>query len=202
MIIIFDLDYALLDTIKFKKDLAKVYSMSSKKWLVFYLDFLKKYKNFNLEKFLEFIIKQEKLNQKDIEKIKIRFNDFEKNINNYLFPKSSELVKKLAQKKNKLFLVSYGDKEWQKLKIEKLKIKKYFSKIITTDKNKEQLFDFLKNNKNDIIIINDNARESIAMQKTLKNSQLFLIKGPYSENVKHNLKTYHIGELIQLIDNK
>jgi len=196
MIIIFDLDYTLLDTKKFKAGLANALDLSIDDFEKSYLENFKNKKlNYNLEKHLKI------LKQKNTQKLK----QFFKSLDQYLFPDSIKILKKLGsapvkarvkKNNNKLILLSFGNKEWQKQKINNLSIKDYFDKIILTDIDKAKILKTLQKTKEKILIINDNAREILEMKKVLKNCNIFLTKGPYCDNVSHNLKTHTLNELL------
>lgn len=182
MTIIFDLDYTLLDTKKFKAGLARTLGLNIDDFKRSY--FKNKKINYNLNKHLKI------LNQKETIKIK----EFLKKLDKYLFPESINVIKKL-KKNNKLILLSFGDKAWQKQKINNLSIKDYFDEIILTDKNKIEALKPFLNTKERILIVNDNAREALEMKKVLKNCDILLTKGPYSDNIKHNEKIHSLSEL-------
>jgi hypothetical protein len=99
-----------------------------------------------------------------------------------------EKIKKL-KKNNFLILLTFGNKSWHKRKVENLKIKKYFDKIILVDKHKTSALKFLKNKKDKILVVNDKAKETKEVIKAIR-ADVFLIKGPYSENVKHKFKIH------------
>jgi len=185
MIIIFDLDYTLLDAKKLKQGLAKALGLTAREFEKSYLEHFKNKKiNYNFEKHLQIL---DKKHTPQIDK-------FFKNLDQYLFPQSLNILKKLKTN-NKLILLSFGNKNWQKQKINNLNIKKYFDKIILTDKSKAEILKQLQGTKDKILIINDNARETLEMQKTLKNAKVFLVKGVYANNCEHDLEVKNLAEL-------
>jgi hypothetical protein len=122
-------------------------------------------------------------------------------INQFVFSEAEIILKHLHRPDNKIILVTHGDKKWQKEKIKNLKIKKYFDKIIITDKNKSSRLKFLTKKKDKIIIINDNARENEYLLKLLPCSQAILIKGIHSENIKSK-KVYNLKQAVKILLNK
>lgn len=209
MLIIFDLDYTLLDTLEFKKGLAEALNLE---FDVYHKNCKKYFKDkdilYNLEKHLK-ILEQENSD------FKINEN-FLSNIGKYLFPEADDILKKMKDAGHKLVLLTYGDVQWQKMKVENLKIKKYFDEIIYTDKGKGEV---IRNSKTPlapllerggpgsthplplsrgeekILIVNDNARECLEMREAIGDCEIFLVKGRYSENVEHDLEIRELGEI-------
>ncbi|MBI4812068.1 HAD family hydrolase [Candidatus Falkowbacteria bacterium] len=192
MIIIFDLDYTLLDAAKFKNGLAKVLGLSRKEFNLSYKKHFKNKKiNYNPERHLLILEKEGKKLPLNAKK---RVVCFLRNINKFLFSGAEEKIRKLG-KKNFLILLTLGDKSWQARKMKNLKIKKYFDKIILVDKHKTGALKFLKNKKDKILVVNDKAKETKEILKMI-NAKTFLIKGPYSKNIKHKFEIHKsIGQL-------
>ncbi|MFH0856455.1 MAG: HAD hydrolase-like protein [bacterium] len=194
MLIIFDLDYTLLDTLGFKKGLAEALNLE---FDVYHENCKKHFKDtnilYNLEKHLK-ILEQENSG------VKIK-DDFFSSIGSYLFPEAEDILKKMKNAGHKLVLLTYGDVKWQKQKVENLKIKKYFDEIIYTDKKKsktEELRDFLiKNAIHKFLIVNDNAKECLEIKEVFEECEIFLVKGRYSENAEHD---FEIRELVKILD--
>ncbi|NCF74894.1 MAG: HAD hydrolase-like protein [Xanthomonadaceae bacterium] len=195
MIVIFDLDYTLLDSKKFRQDLASVFDMNIDEFNKYYEKYFKsKSLNYGIEEHLKILKKQKQINFTEEKKIKQKLNIFFKKMDDYLFPGVEKALKYFRNNGNKLILISFGNLDWQKLKIDNLKIKKYFDKIILEDsaKGKNDFLKSLKNSQEKILIINDNAKETFAMAKLLgKNCKFKIIQGPYSYNIKHKEKIYN-----------
>lgn len=201
MIIIFDLDYTLFDAKKFRAGIAAILNLSLKEFdEKYHVKYFKSKKiNYNFKKNLEIIKGEDKdLNTGLLEK---KFDKFLLKINKYLFPEAEEILRRLKRAGHILILFTFGDKELQKQKVDNLRIKKYFAKIVFTAKEKNLPFNFLKNKKEKIYIINDNAKESLLMKKYIKKGEIILIKGPYSYNAKHNLRVRTRKQLLNFINN-
>jgi len=197
MIFVFDLDYTLFNANNFKKKLARVLGFKEKDFILSYNKYFKEdNKNYNIERHLK-IMQQEGIII-NYQKTKKRVTDFFKTINVYVFPGVESALEALKKNGHLLFLLSYGDLCWQRLKINNLDIKKYFDKIIIAEQAKNKRLDFINNKTSDLIIINDNAKESLALKKALGRGEIFLIKGPYSNNIKHNLKIYKLKDCLTL----
>jgi len=139
MILLFDLDYTLLDTKRFKET------------------------------------------HKEPE-----YKNFDKEINNYLFPETEKTLSYLKNQGHKLILLTLGEPNFQKSKVDNSKIKKYFEKIVYEPKNKAEntLLKDLSMGDEDIIIINDKKEESNEMQKVLGNkSKIFLVADEGYKNI-------------------
>lgn len=197
MIIIFDLDRTLFDTEKLKKDIANVLNISNKQYnkdcKKYFTDKEKVYNPYELLRILK--------SEKRISSIK----DYKEKLegllavnNRYLFPGAIDAIKKFKKQGDKLILISVGYKLWQKKKINSLSLKKYFNRIIILEREKYKNLGFLKNDPSadgdKILIINDNAGESLDMKKAIGECEVCLIRGPYSKNIKHNFKLCNIKD--------
>jgi len=200
MITIFDLDYTLLDTAKFKDNLTEAFAMSAEEWNSDYKKYFKdRGVNYNMDKHLEILKKENRLaiSESDIRK---KLEEFMKNIDGYVYPRAEELIRQYKNKSKKLILATFGDIGWQKEKIKNLKITKYFDELVFDDVNKgeNKYFQYLKNSGENFLVINDNARESFELLKNLgEKSELKLVKGPYSDNIRHEEKIYALAELLE-----
>ncbi len=199
MIIIFDLDRTIFDTEMFKKDIADIlnipigrYNEDCKKY------FTDKEKVYSPRELLRILKSEKRISS--IKKYREKIDNLLEDAEKYLFPESLEALKKFKKREDKLILISVGHKLWQRKKINRLKIKKYFNRIIILEKEKYKNLDFLKKENEKILIINDNAGETIDMKKAIGNCEICLIRGPYSRNVKHNLKIYNIKDYSKLYD--
>lgn len=204
MITIIDLDYTLLDTKRFKEDMASLFNMSVEEWNESYWRHFKNKKiNYNLEKHLEELIKEGLIkNEIAAEKIKKAFNEFLDKIEKYLFPETEKFLKELKSRGEELVLASFGDIGWQKKKVDGLKkVKELFDSIILEDKGKEEneAIKEIKDRGEKIRIINDNAKESLLLAQGLGGEcEINLIKGPYSNNTEHHEKIFNnLGEIIE-----
>lgn len=194
MIVIFDLDYTLLDLEKFKEGWAEALGLSKDE---FNRSYQKNFKdqniNYSADRHLEILDKSQD------QQVKEAIEDFLKIIDCYLLPEADELLEKLSSG-NRLIMVSRGDEQWQKTKLVNLNIHKYFKPddIIFVSGDKNQRLGFLSGAKEKIVIINDNAREGLAMREFLKNSRLYIVDGPYSRNIEHQEKIYTLEKLNRL----
>jgi len=194
MVTIFDLDYTIFNTKRFKENLAEIFRMSTKDFNRSYWEnFKAKGINYKLEKHLQILEDEEKINHRKAEKIREEFSGLLKEIDKYIFPEVEKVVKFFKHRGDKLVLASFGDLGWQELKINNLAVKKYFNQIVLEegDKSKNEFFQSLKEGGEEISIINDNAKESLELKKELgEKCDIYLIQGPYSHNVEHDEKIH------------
>ncbi len=200
MKVIFDLDYTLLDTIKLKKDLAKVLGLSAEEYNEQYKKFFKdRGINWNLERHLEILRTEKGISKDEEEAIRHNFTELLKKMDEYLLPGAEETLRKYKRKGDELILATFGDIDWHKLKVENSKVlMRNLDHIIYEDKDKTKnaYLRFLRDSGENILIVNDNAKESFELLKLLgKNSELRLVDGPYARNVEHNHKIENISEL-------
>lgn len=199
MIVIFDLDYTLLDTEKIKKDMVGIFNISIKQFNTDYKKlFTDKKIPYSPYKHIRFLKKE-----KQVFSVAIcdkKMDTLVKNIKKYLYPKALEVLEKFKKRGDKIILMSVGDLKWQAKKINGLKIKKYFNRVIIVERKKCRNLEFLKKENEKILIINDNAGETIDMEKAIGKCEVCLIHGPYSKNTDHNFNTYNIKDCLKMYE--
>lgn len=203
MIVIFDLDHTLMNSKKFKKQLPKIFGLSQQDFknnINKY--FVKQPDLYSPLKHVRLCYESGAIGKKQLTVIEKELKVLVKNTNSYIFPDAEKLLIYLRRKNNCLILLSHGEKKWQKLKIENLLIKRYFDKVIITDKRKTEAINFLKNKKDEILVINDNSRENKEMMDFLGRGKAILIRGIHSNDIKHNHKVYSLKQATKVIMNK
>jgi FMN phosphatase YigB (HAD superfamily) len=200
MIIIFDLDYTLLDTKRFKKNLAEAMGISQKVFRDTYyqLGFSQEI-SYSLEKHLTFLIKRGLIRENNKNIVLKKVLIFLKNINDFLFLEAKNMLTELAKNNHKLILLTYGDPAWQKAKIKNLKIKNLFQRIIITNQAKDNKICFSRRHNEKIIFVNDNVKELLAAKKKWPSIGCILIKGPYSNNAGYNFNRYQPKDIVKII---
>lgn len=192
MTIIFDLDYTLLDTAKFKKALANALEISEEDFKNYEKELKKQNKNYNLAEHLNTLD-----HKPNLEAFWLKARD-------YLFPESLKILEKLSQENN-LILATKGDQIFQQIKLAFLKIIKYFSEVYFCETDKCASLASLKTS-DKILIVNDNAKESIELKKALKKNgiscEIFLVAGPYSNNMDHSEKIRQLNEILKKFETK
>jgi phosphoglycolate phosphatase-like HAD superfamily hydrolase len=188
MIVIFDLDYTLLNTNLLKKRLEKIFSRQN-----FKADYKKYFKdkgvNFDYKRYLDLLKDHKRIDQGEEKKLKLHYANLLKKMNDYLFSGVGRILRDFKKAGAKLILVTFGHKDWQAAKVKNLKIKKYFDIIAyeEKDKAKSKLLKKLNRSRRKVLIINDNAKEIKQMKNILgPEAGIILIDGPYAKNIKHN----------------
>lgn len=146
-----DFDNTLFNTEKFYNDLLKIV----KKYNINRNDIELYYKNndnrlFNPIIIINNLIKDEKQNKEMQKEIKKFFRD----LSIYLYDDTLNFLE-VIKKNNELILLTYGDFDYQSLKVNNAGIKDYFDKIIITNKNKGDLDLDYKNS----VFIDDNKEQ-------------------------------------------
>jgi FMN phosphatase YigB (HAD superfamily) len=198
MVFIFDLDYTLLDTKRFKEKLAGIFYKEN-----FLADYNKHFKgegvNFDKEIYFRILRKQSLIDENREKELRQKIAALIKGLKKYLYPEVEKILKHLRKNGNIMILATFGDKKWQAEKVKKLKIKKNFDRVVFEDKNKNKssLLKKLKKSPEKILIINDNAKETKEMTIILgERAEVFLVKGPYTKNIKHNWPIHALNELL------
>jgi FMN phosphatase YigB (HAD superfamily) len=199
MKIFLDFDDVLFNTKAFKKDLIAIFKknkVSKKDFLATYKDYptvtkkgLQKYDPFEQIKRLK-----EKLSVNGV-KIKKDLLHFLAKSSDYLFKD----VKKFLQEfdKKDLYLVSYGQTGFQDKKIANCALKKYFRKIIVTDKMKAEVIKRLVGQKEKFVFVDDRVDQIEAVKKKFPQSLTFLMKrkeGRYFDK-KNEFVDYEVRNL-------
>lgn len=176
MIFIFDLDYTLLDTEKFKLELSSD------------LNFQERGLDYN--NFFEAV--------KNDDGLRKETEIFLEKIDNFLFPDIEGILLKLKQAGHQLILLSYGDKVFQPMKLEQLELGNLFDLVLATSGAKGlELKELRKDFGNDkVIIVNDNAKECLEMKEIVNSAEIFLVKGKYAQNIEHNWEEKALDDLL------
>lgn len=184
-----DFDYTLFDTYLYRKELVKILEANGldKTYLQLtpeteyegqkllnikeLFSNLSEEKNIPLNKFLD-----------PLEELYARYHEF-------VYEDTAEFLKYLKSKKHKLFILTWGEKEFQKEKLKASKLYDYFDEIIFTEKLKYKLdIDYESG-----IFIDDSVRDIKGLYK--KNAkQIFRIK---RKNGKNSKKELNIKEVLE-----
>ena len=198
MKIIFDLDYTLLDTVRFKDALADIFVQEN-----FYADYKKYFKdqgiNFDPREYLKILKDEGKIDSYAEKEIKSGLKELLGMMDNYLFRGVAKILKKLKDGGAELILLTFGNKEWHEDKIRTLSIGRYFTQIVFEEEDKagSEYLRSLKNTEEEVLIVNDNAKETEKMIKIIgEKAKVFLVDGPYVKNIKHNWPIHKLVELI------
>lgn len=202
MIIIFDLDYTIFDTDKFKRrGLALFFNMDETEFKSYYK---KNFKDQGLNYSPKKHLRNLGWSYKEIVAKLSQLDDWmEKEISRYLFPEASKILDKLKQAGHKIILASFGDKEFQEQKISALKIngisaKEFFDEVVISDKVKAGLEELKRFKGENILLVDDNLKEAIDLKGILGDRcEIFLIDGPYARYREYDIAPRGLNELAE-----
>ncbi len=139
MKIFLDFDGVIFNTELFKKQLIKIFFKNGVPKEIF----KKSYRNskgknlpYSVAKHLKFLAKNEKINSK---KISADLKKLLNNLKQYVFGEARIFLKHFS--KNDLYLISYGDLNFQKQKIKGAKVSKFFKRVIVTAADKGKIIE-------------------------------------------------------------
>jgi len=163
MIYYIDFDNTLFNTEEFYndlKELIKKYDIFEKDINEYYNKFLSN-ELFNPIKIINIILQNNPLKKQ----IKEEINFFLRDLSKYLYDDTINFLEYLNNKNYTIILLTYGNYEYQNIKINNSFIKEYFSKIIITSKNKHELnLDY-----NNAIFIDDDINQIRGLLKVKAN---------------------------------
>ena len=196
MIIIFDLDYTLLDTGRLHQKLAEIFDQENYR-ADYQAHFKNKGVNFDGEKYLEILKAEGRIDRAREKELRLKLDELAENTEEYLKAGAGAVLEQLKAEGNKLVLVTFGNEKWQKNKVKNLSIKKYFAEIVfeEREKGKSEFLKSLSESGEEILIINDNLSEAVEMKKLLgEKAEFKLVKGKYNEKARHDVE--NLNELI------
>jgi len=204
MIIIFDFDYTLFNPEKLRQDIAKIFPERN-----FSDDYQKYFKDkkisFSLNEYRAKLREESGLTENQLDQRMVAVEKLLKNSDKYLFPEALSLLEYYRRQGDRLVLLTFGNKSFQEMKVDNLGIKDLFDEVcfVEDEKKVHSIIESLKDSGEKILIINDNAKESLEMMRKLGGqAELKLIKGPYSGNVKHQYQEGSLSDLLREITGK
>ena len=204
MIIIFDFDYTLFNPEKLRQDIAKIFPERN-----FSDDYQKYFKDkkisFSLNEYRAKLKEESGLTEKQLDQRMAAAERLLKNSDKYLFPEALSLLEYYRRQGDRLVLLTFGNKSFQEMKVDNLGIKDLFDEVcfVEDEKKVHSIIESLKDSGEKILIINDNAKESLEMMRKLGGqAELKLIKGPYSGNVEHQYQEGSLSDLLREITGK
>ncbi|MFA5747061.1 MAG: HAD hydrolase-like protein [Candidatus Paceibacterota bacterium] len=125
----------------------------------------------------------------------------------FLYPDTIDFLKN-HQKIDTLFMLSYGEEKFQKMKVASAKISKYFRKVkITRDIGKSKPFKALLSKKEKVLFLEDNPQALMDVKKVYPQVIAVRIRrgeGKYAEtpdNEYIDFQIKNLQELEEIIDN-
>lgn len=183
MRIVFDLDYTLLDTTKFKEALADAITscgVSRQRYEETYSATVRrdgKTFDYDPEIQLEALIPDfPSLDARALAHLKI--DDLLRHTERFLFPGAVELLRALRRAGNELILLTLGNESWQRAKVEHSGLAELFDKVVTTGKHKHAPLRDLVPEGERAIIVNDNGAETKELMAQMPWCEYILVRGP------------------------
>lgn len=175
-----DFDDVLFNTRDFVADYKKIFysfGVSEKLFNKNYYGYPVKYNGhlmkYNPEKHLECLEKEPGIN---VASIKKEVHVFVKSTSQYIFPDVIDFLKSFPKKE--LFLLSYGETKFQKIKIKNSGIERYFSKIIVGDELKSEMIKFSVKESDLNYLLEDRVAQITDVEKIFPFVKTILIKRP------------------------
>ena len=183
MKVVFDLDYTLLDTAKFKEALAEAVTscgVSRERYEETYKAVVKregKVYDYDPEVHLK-LLRRDFPDDQALGQARERIDGVVAATDKFLFPGSLELLRELKTEKNKTVLLSLGNEKWQKRKIDTSGLGGHFDRVIATDKHKAGIIRSLLEQGEKTVVVNDNGEEIQEMMREAPEAVYILKRGP------------------------
>ena len=190
-----DFDYTIFDTYEFRKELYKILESNGidRKYLKLTLE-TENSKLINIrETFKELSVKTNTPINNFIEPLEKLYNECEK----YIYPDVVNFLEYLREKNCDIYILTWGQKEFQKEKVSASKIEKYLDGVIYTEKLKYNLDIDYKNS----VFIDDSIRDLKGLYNK-KAKHVFRIKRINGKNSNRELNANEILEFNSLTEIK
>ncbi|MFA6272102.1 MAG: HAD family hydrolase [Patescibacteria group bacterium] len=142
MKIVLDFDHTLFDTEKFKQalqDRLAMFGVTGDQFNSNYRIVKERSGYYNYREHLRLLAQTEELDENDL---LLNFNEIVNSANEFLFPDTVDFLNALKSiPKSELYLLTFGQDEFQQAKVEASGIKAYFREIIDTVESKLLYFD-------------------------------------------------------------
>lgn len=188
-----DFDYTIFDTYEFRKELYKILENNGCN-----RDSLKLTLETGTHKLINIRERFKELSRKKdvpLENFIKPLEDVYKNCEKYIYDDVINFLKYLKQQNHKIYILTWGEKEYQKEKVEASKIEKYIDEVIYTEKLKYNLDIQYKEG----IFIDDSIRDLKGLYAK-KAKHVFRIKRTNGKNSTRNLDIQEILEFNSLAE--
>ena len=183
MIVIFDLDYTLLDTKAFKEGIVAAISahgpsieevreaqegaMNRNPDGTGYYD-----PDLHIRLLLHRFV-----DKRIADDAREAIEDVIRHTDEYLYPGAADLLHRLHAKGIKLVLITFGNKQFQMRKVKQSGIDKMFDEVIATLEDKGKVLHKFVGDE-DVVVVNDNGVETMAMREVEPSFRYIVKKGP------------------------
>ena len=183
MIIIWDLDYTLLDTVKFKEALSEAVTScgpSAERYEQTYDRIVKrdgKAYDYDPDVHLE-ALRDDFPDEKSFAEARSRIDEVLSRTEEYLYPGSVELLKKLHGAGAKQILLTLGNEKWQEAKVKHSGLADLFDGVVATGKKKGTVIRDFAAEGEEVVVVNDNGEEMKEMMEQMPEFRYILKEGP------------------------
>ncbi len=205
MMVILDLDYTLLDTSRFKDALAEIFrkcGVDRERFLTTYRATAEAYPpkyDYDVDRHLETLRDELTCGESEVRSaIEEVLNDTE----NFLYPGAVEFVEELRSRDARLVLLTLGNEAWQRVKVDRSGLSAIFDDVITLAEGKDAVISDLTRGHEEVVVVNDNPDEIIAM-RGIEPTFLYIMKqGPKNAGIECDFPVCSdFDEIIGIIDN-
>lgn len=183
MKIVFDLDYTLLDTAKFKEALAEAVTaqgVSRDRYEETYKAVVRregKVYDYDPDAHLE-ALKDDFDGERAMNEARRGIAAVLAGTEKYLYPGAVELLRELRRQGAELVLMTLGNEKWQRAKVENSGLGGMFDEVLATEKKKVDTVREIGRAGDKIIIVNDNGEEMKEMMAAAPEYRYILKRGP------------------------
>ena len=168
MRIILDFDDTLFDRDGFMRDLARVMGVEYNQFLDSYSrNFKQQHKFYCPYQHLRILYSEAEIRGK-----MDAMEDFLQDLSDFVYPGGREFLQVASANTEELILLSWGDPDFQHIKIKNCKLQDFFDKIITTENKIEVLQDW---GTEPFIFINDKQEENQEIEKRFPQGRVYLV---------------------------
>lgn len=202
MKIVFDLDYTLLDTVKFKEALVAATGADVAKYEIAYADAVERGGGrFDPDILFDSLVENGALAAAESEAARERFGAVVRKTEDYLYPEAKEMLEALRKFDVAVDLLTFGNKKWQEEKVKHSGLAELFGAVHCTEQDKKEVITNLGKDQDKVIVVNDNGKEMEEMMEAAPEYRYVLKKGPKPVSSELRLPTAEsINDLVGILE--